>query len=68
MASICREYLITTRGKNYIIGDDIIMKLKNGVLLVGIIEKVVFKSERGYFITLLTPKGEVEIPIDLIED
>ena len=68
MANICKRYVITTRGKNYLVGDDIIMKLKNGTVLVGIIESVVFTEKLGWHVGLRTGSGIVEIPADLIED
>lgn len=68
MANICERYVITTRGKNYLVGDDIIMKLKNGKILIGIIESVTWTLKRGYNVDLRTESGIVEIPIDLIED
>ena len=63
MANVCKKYVITTRGKNYVVGDDIIMKLKNGTVLVGIIEDI-----ECWDVVLHTINGRVEIPTDLIED
>lgn len=68
MAKVQKRYVITTRGKNYVVGDDIIMKLKNGKVLFGIIEYVVFTEQHGCNIGLRTDLSIIEIPIDLIED
>lgn len=69
MANICKRYVITTRGKNYLVGDDIVMKLKNGTVLIGIIEMVGFNEGIKWYVGLRTPgSGMVEIPADLIED
>lgn len=68
MANICKRYVITTRGKNYLVGDDIIMKLKNGTVLVGIIESITDTEQLGWNVGLRTGSGLAEIPADLIED
>lgn len=68
MANVCKKYVITTRGKNYVVGDDIIMKLKNGTVLVGIIEGIGLTEQRGWYVVLNTINGRAEISTDLIED
>lgn len=67
MAKVENKPVITTRGKNYVVGDDIIMKLKNGKLLVGIILRIWFE-QLGWYVDLQTNHGVVEVPLDYIED
>ena len=68
MANICKRYVITTRGKNYVVGDDIVMKLKNGTVLVGIIENIGDTEQRNWYVGLRTTNGMVDVPASLIED
>lgn len=68
MAKVKKKLVVTTRGKDYGVGDGIIMKLKNKKVLVGIIENISFIKGRGWQVYLNNDCGAIEIPADLIED
>ena len=72
MASVRRELVFTTHGKDYMKGDSIIMRLKNGKILVGIIKGFSYNASEkytGYSICLyLEGQSDFEIPVDKIDD
>ena len=68
MASVRRDFVFTTHGKDYMEDDSIIMRLKNGKILVGIIKGFSYKCSKGYLIKLYVDQSEIEIPVDMIDD
>lgn len=72
MASVRRQLVFTTHGKDYMAGDSIIMRLKNGKILVGIIKGFSYTMSEeytGYSIRLyLEGQSDFEIPVDKVDD
>ena len=67
MAKAYRKHVIVTHGKEYGINDPIILRLKNGVILTGIIKDIRFDIGHGSWIDLYINYGEItgEITIDV---
>ena len=71
MASVKRIMVVTINGKNYEIGDGVILRLKTGKVLVGIINQIILRLKDGvkrYIIVLAVDYSLIEIDVDMIDD
>jgi len=68
MANAYKKHVLYTNGKEYGEGDPIILRLKTGVILVGIIKKICFSIGHGASVALYIHNGEITIDVDMIDN
>ena len=68
MAKVFRKPVIVTHGNEYSIGDSVNFRLKNGVLVSGIIKNIRFAIGKDSFIDLYISQNELTINADTIDD
>ena len=68
MANAYRKHVLYTNGKEYGEGDPIILRLKTGVILVGIIKKICFHIGPVASVVLYVDNSEITIDVDKIDN
>lgn len=67
MARAWRKPVITVNRKDYGIGDGVMLKLKTGAVIIGIIEDIRFHVGPDVTLVICTSCGSVDFDIDLID-
>ena len=68
MANAYRKHVLYTNGKEYGEGDPIILRLKTGAIIIGVIKKICFPIGPGASVTLYIHNGEITIDVDMIDN